>query len=215
MGTPRSIVLPDGGTVRATVRDGGNCFNLNSLVEPRPGGLLVARFDGARQFAALMTSLGIGSGEAVQIAASAADYIDTNSVPDPAGGEDAAYAAGGAALPANQLMADPSELRAVANVSARDYRLLSRWICALPTADLSPINVNTLLPEQAPLLAMLGPDTIDLARARAALAARPAAGYGSVLDFWKTPSLEGLQVPPQATQQVKVRTSAPAPAEVG
>lgn len=205
MGVERAIVLPDGATVRATVTDGGNCFNLNSLVESRPGEVLVARQFAATQFSALMIALGIGSGEATQIADAASDYIDSDNVALAAGAEDGGYA--GDRLPANQLMADPSELRAVAGVSARDYQLLRRWICALPTTNLSPINVNTLLPEQAPLLAMLGPDVLDLGLARAVLASRPPDGYGSVLSFWKTPLLEGLSVPPQATQQVQVRTA--------
>ncbi len=37
------------------------------------------------------------------------------------------------------------------------YERLRPWICALPGTALLPINVNTLLPEQAPLLAMLAP----------------------------------------------------------
>ncbi len=206
MGVERSIALPDGGLVRARVMDGGNCFNLNSLVDKRADDNLVAREEGGRQFAALMTSLGIGAGEAAQIADMATDYIDSDQVALRLGGEDSAYAGTSDALPANQLMADPSELRAVARVSARDYRLLERWLCALPVTTMSPLNVNTLLPEQAPLLAMLAPGVIDLARARAQLASRPAAGYGSVLQFWKTPPFEGLQVPTEATGQVQVRT---------
>lgn len=206
MGVERAIALPDGGVVRAQVIDGGNCFNLNSLVDRLPDDTLVAREEGGRQFAALMTSLGIGAGEAAQIADMATDYIDSDQVALRLGGEDSAYAGQGNALPANQLMADASELRAVARVSARDYRLLERWLCALPVTTMSPLNVNTLLPEQAPLLAMLAPDVLDLSRARAQLASRPAAGYGSVLQFWKTPPFDGLQVPPEVAGQVQVRT---------
>ena len=205
MGVERSIALPGGGFVRAKVGDGGNCFNLNSLVDERADGTLVARERGGQQFAALMTVLGIGSGEAAQIADTATDYIDSDQVALRLGGEDSLYTANGA-LPANQLMADPSELRAVARVGARNYRLLARWLCALPVTTMSPLNVNTLLPEQAPLLAMLAPGVLDLARARAQLASRPAGGYGSVLQFWNTPPFEGMQVPPEATRQVQVRT---------
>jgi len=206
MGVERSIELPGGGFVRARVTDGANCFNLNSLVSERADGTLVAREEGGRQFAALMITLGIGAGEAAQIADSATDYIDSDQVALRLGGEDSAYTGQGGALPANQLMADPSELRGVARVGARDYRLLQRWLCALPVTTMSPLNVNTLLPEQAPLLAMLAPGMIDLSLARARLASRPAAGYGSVLKFWTTPPFEGLQVPAEATRQVQVRT---------
>lgn len=200
MGVERSIALPDGALVRARIDDGGNCFNLNSLVEQRSG-QLVARPVGGSQFAALMTLVGIAPGEAQRIAAAATDHIDSDSSPTPGGGEDQG------ALSANRLMADPSELRTVPGVDERHYRLLERWICALPAADLSPINVNTLLPEQSPLLAMLDPVNLNLSRARAQLAGRPAAGYGSVLEFWNSAILKGLPVPPAATAQVRVRSS--------
>jgi general secretion pathway protein K len=149
-----------------------------------------------------MTLLGIGADDADRIASSAADYIDSDSSPLPAGAED-----GGGALPANALMADASELRSVAGVTARHYGILERWVCALPVAEPAPINANTLLLEQAPLVAMLAPGVLNLGRARSLLAARPADGYGSVLNFWKSPVLEGLEIPSHAAQQVKVRSS--------
>lgn len=206
MGVERTVTLPDGSVARAKVADGGNCFNLNSLVEERGGGLLVARERGARQFAALMRVLGVQSGQAEKIADMTADYIDSDGTPLRLGGEDSAYSGSAAGLPANQLMADPSELRAVAGVTPRDYQLLRPWICALPTTDMSPININTLLPEQAPLLSMLVPDVLDLSRARTVIASRPADGYEAVIDFWKSPALEGLPVAPEASQQVRLKT---------
>lgn len=203
LGAERSISLPDGGTVRAAVADGGNCFNLNGLVEASPDGRLAERPGAREQFVALMTLLGIGAGDAGRIASSAADYIDTDSSPLPAGAEDG----GRDAVPANTLMADASELRSVAGVTARHFGILERWVCALPIAEPAPINVNTLLVEQAPLLAMLAPGVLDLARARSLLSARPADGYGSVLNFWNSPVLSGLEIPSEAAQQVKVRSS--------
>ena len=66
----------------------------------------------------------------------------------------------------NTLFADAGELRAVAGMSPALYRRLRPWLCALPTSDLSPINLNTLSPEQAPLLAMLAPGQLGVERAR-------------------------------------------------
>lgn len=202
LGSERSIDLPDGSVARVRIDDGGNCFNLNSLVQRLQDGRMIARPFAARQFTALMVSLGIGQGEATVIAASATDYIDPDSLPLPGGAED-----GEAGPSANHLIAHASELRLVPNVNDRHYRLLERWICALPVADLSPINVNTLLAEQAPLVAMLVPGQIDVARARSQIAARPADGFGSVLNFWQTPVMAGVLVPPEAAEQVKVRTT--------
>lgn len=206
LGVERSMALPTGGIARVTVRDGANCFNLNSLAEGRPDGSLVARPQAVKQFVALMTLLGIEAGKADRIANSAADYIDSDSVPAPGGAEDGGQIGGGSSLSANQMMADQSELRSVRNVDGRDYQLLRRWICALPTTDLSPLNVNTLLPEQAPLLAMLGPGVLDLNLARAQLAGRPADGFGSVLEFWDTSPFAGHSLPDEATRQVQVKS---------
>jgi general secretion pathway protein K len=201
LGVERDVDLPDGSTVHARVEDGSNCFNLNSLVQRLPNGQHVARPLAARQFAALMASIGINEGEASGIAAAATDYIDPDSQPLPGGGEDDPLPS------ANQLMADPSELRLLPNVTDRHYGLLERWVCALPMTELSAINVNTLLPEQAPLLAMLLPGRWNLARARAQITSRPTDGFGSVLSFWRSPALAGIEPPAEAAEQVKVRTS--------
>lgn len=197
LGTERSIDLPDGGRIRARVEDGGNCLNLNSLVEDR-GGQLVARAAGAKQLVALMRIIGIAEGEATRIAAAATDYLDTDTTPAGTGTEQGA---------ANALMVDASELRALPGVTARHLQLLDPWLCALPTAELSPLNVNTLLPEQAPLLSMLDPAKIDLNRARAQIASRPSDGFESTVEFWNSPVMAGAQVADDAARQVRLRTS--------
>ena len=202
LGLERRIALPDGAVVRARIEDWGTCFNLNSLVLRQDDGRLAGRPQAVNQFAALMTMLGIGGGEAAQIAATASDYIDSDNLPQKLGVEDS-----GKVRAANHLMADPSELRAVTGVTDRHYRLLSRWICALPNTELSEINLNTLLPEQSPLVAMIAPGSIDPQRARAALQQRPAAGFDDPLDFWQLPGLAGIDLPSGAVGQTQLRTS--------
>jgi general secretion pathway protein K len=202
LGLERRIALPDGAVVRVRIEDGGNCFNLNSLVLRQDDGRLAGRPQAVNKFAALMTMLGIGGGEAAQIAATASDYIDSDNLPQKLGVEDS-----GKVRAANHLMADPSELRAVTGVTDRHYRLLSRWICALPNTELSEINLNTLLPEQSPLVAMIAPGSIDPQRARAALQQRPAAGFDDPLDFWQLPGLAGIDLPSGAVGQTQLRTS--------
>lgn len=200
LGAERSIDLPDGAKVRARIEDAGNCFNLNSLVERQQDGTLKERAVGGDQFKNLMRVLGIGAGEADRIASVATDFVDSDSAPLPAGSE------GGANAVPNGPMSHASELRAVAGVTPRHYAILERWLCALPSTDLSPINVNTLQPEQAPLLAMLAPTVIDVARARSQIASRPADGFGSVLNFWSSGALRGVEVPDSVSRQVQVRT---------
>ena len=200
LGFERTMALPDGAQIAARVEDGGNCFNLNSLVQQLGDGRFASRPQGVAQFKALMSLLGIGEGDAARIAAAASDYVDSDSFPLALGAED-----GRGKLPPNQLMADASELRAVAGVSDRHFSLLRPWVCALPTADLSSININTLRPEQAPLLAMLSPGKLPLSRARAALAGRPAGGFASASAFWAQPSLADAQ-PELGGDQLQVRT---------
>ena len=202
----RDFTLPlPGGEGRATLSDANNCFNLNSLVAEAAPGRLSQRSGSIRQFGGLMTGLGIDSGQAQAIAGAAADWIDSDSNDGPLGGEDEVYRSMQAAyLPANRKMADVSELRAVRGVTPKIYARLKPWICVLPVTDPVRLNVNTLAPEQAPLVAMLVPGEIGVGQARAVLAARPAGGYGSSLRFWQSGPFEGRKPPDDVAQQAGV-----------
>jgi len=205
-GRPYQLVVP-GGLVTATVADGGNCFNLNGLVQKLPDGKLVARPEAIKQFARLMRLVGISDQLARPIAAAAADWIDSDNDPQPQGAEDSHYANGERGYrTAGAMMADPSELRAVAGVTPALYDKIAPWICALPIAEPSKINVNTLRSEQAPLFAMLLPDTLDVARAQALLLTRPPQGFASPFEFWKLPASSGITPDQASSEQVAVTT---------
>ena len=206
MGTPQSIPVP-GGIATARVTDGGNCFNLNSVVMGEGEASLKVRPIGVSQFQALLQALGVDARQAQGAAAALADWIDSDSVAQPGGAEDETYAQ--APRPyraANRLMVDASELRAVNGITPAIYDLARPWVCALPVTDLSPININTLLPTQAPLFAMLLPGQLSVAQARQLLAQRPTEGYGSVPQFWKLPSLVGFSPETEVGAQVKLTT---------
>jgi general secretion pathway protein K len=94
----------------------------------------------------------------------------------------------------------------VAGVTPAVYDRLRPFLCALPATDLSPINVNTLMPDQAPVLAMLAPGRISLGSARAAIAQRPSGGWQSPADFWATRALAGVAPMPEAMSQVLLDT---------
>ena len=206
MGTPQAIPMP-GGTAIARVTDGGNCFNLNSVVAGENEANLKVRPVGVSQFQALLQALGIDARQAQVAAASLADWIDTDSVAQPGGAEDETYAR--APRPyrtSNRFMVDASELRGVNGVTPAIYDVVRPWVCALPTADLSPININTLLPDQAPLFAMMLQGQLSVAQARQLLAQRPAEGYGSTVQFWAPLASQGISPLEEVGQQVKLTT---------
>ncbi len=206
MGTPQAVPVP-GGVASVEMTDGGNCFNLNSVVIGESEAALTARPVGVAQFQALLEALGVDARQAQRAASGLADWIDSDSVPQPGGAEDETYAQ--AERPyraANRLMADASELRAVAGITPAIYDLARPWICALPVADLSPININTLLPDQAPLFAMLLPGKLSVGQARQYLAQRPAEGYGSVSQVWAMTARAGIVPEEGVDQQVKLTT---------
>ena len=180
---PFGLPLP-GGTAVARVTDGGNCVNLNGLVTMVAPGVYASSPDARVRFARLMRLLAVPAAVADQVAAGAADWIDTDADPQAGGAEDASYLGHDPAYrTAATLMADPSELRAVAGVTPELFAQLRPWLCALPVAAAAPINVNTLTPEQAPLAAMMV-DGVSVEAVRAALLKRPAQGWANPGAFW-------------------------------
>ena len=204
-GQERSFPVP-GGLIKATLQDGGNCFNINSLVKQTQD-VFSPRPEGIEQFTRLMGLLDVPQGNAFDIAAAATDWLDSDMIPSPGGAEDDHYLQQEEPYrTANALMVDVSELRAVKGVTAEIYRQIAPWLCALPTSDLSPLNINTLRPEQSVLLAMLSTAEIDIVRGRQFLAQRPQLGYASLNEFWAQPYPSSLNVSPEVQGQVKLTT---------
>lgn len=207
-GRTTRLPLPTG-VATARLDDGGSCFNLNSVVSGQPavpGAPLLVRPAGLMQFIQLMQVLGVAEPEARRVATALADWVDTDSQAMLDGAEDAAYAGRAPGYrTGNTFLADASELRAVAGVTPELYARLKPWICALPTSDLSPINPNSVAPDQAPLVAMLFPDLVPVERARALIATRPAGGWESAGAFWNAASRMGLVPGGEAQSQVQLQ----------
>lgn len=201
----REFALPlSTGAVTVRIDDAGNCFNLNSLVEGQEGNR-VLRPSGLAQLRALMTGLEIPEAEAIPLTDAIADWIDSDDLALPNGAEDAHYQ--GLPTPyrtAGRLIVDPSELRSIKGMTPAYYARLRPWLCALPAAELSPLNVNTLRADQARLIAMLSPATIDVRRAQSIIAQRPAGGVASAADFLR-PFAAGRQtLGPEPIGQLQV-----------
>jgi general secretion pathway protein K len=204
LGQVREIRLPDGGTLRAEVRDGSNCFNLNALARSQIDGTTVADNAAVQQLSQLFVILGVDGNRAAGIASAAADWVDSDLIPLPAGTEQPQ--SGSAWPPANAPFADVAELGAVQGVTPDLLGLVSPFLCALPEQAGQAINPNTLLPQQAPLLAMLAPQQLSLGAARALIAGRPLAGYASTVAFWQASGIAADAIPPGAAEQVRLKS---------
>ena len=127
-GRARDIPMPGGGLARVQVRDGGNCFNINSVVSGDPRTRLSRRESGVAEFIALMMALDVPQGDARRIAEAAADWADSDTIPGPGGAEDEAYMASPTPYrTGNTLFADVGEL---ALVSGMTPPIMARLRCA-------------------------------------------------------------------------------------
>lgn len=205
-GRPFSLPLPGSGIATARVTDGGNCFNLNGLVTQIAPGVYQSSPLQRLMFSRLMRLTGTPPQVADQIAGAASDWIDTDQDSQANGAEDQTYLGRDPGYrTAGTLMADASELRALNGMTPDVYAALRPWVCTLPLAQPAAVNVNTLAPEQAPLVAMLLPDTLPVETARRALLSRPAQGFASTTAFWTQPALASLQG--ADTSQTAVKTA--------
>jgi general secretion pathway protein K len=205
-GRPFTLPVPDGGLATARVSDGGNCFNLNGLVREMTPGAYQSASAQRPIFTRLMALVGVAPPVADQVAAAAADWIDTDAEQQAGGAEDPSYVARDPSYrTAGTLMADPSELRALNGMTPEVYAAIRPWVCTLPIAEPAAINVNTLLPEQAPLLASLMQDAISVEGVRRALLSRPAQGFASTAAFWAQPALASLSAG-EASSQTAVKS---------
>ncbi|MGO1541866.1 MAG: type II secretion system minor pseudopilin GspK [Luteimonas sp.] len=186
----RSFLFPvDDGVIRATLSDATACFNLNSVVQG-VGDMFTRRGTGVRQYVALLEALRFNAAQAQALADALADWIDSDQQREGLGHEDAGYARGRDGYrTGGTLLAEPSELRAIHGYTPAVYARLRPHVCALPTTELAPVNLNTLEDGDAPVLAMLTDGAIDVARARRVIASRPVQGWHSVDEFWNAPGM--------------------------
>jgi len=197
----------DGGVISGRIRDGGNCFNLNSVVARDARGRWTARPEGMEQFTRLLTALQINTTDAEALAAAAADWIDSDGAALPGGAEDSDYMRREPPYrTAGVLMADATELRTLRGVTEKIYAALRPFVCALPTANASILNVNTLSPDQAPLLVMIAAPGLTLNDARRAIEARPLSGYVNTDAFWAREELAAFKPADDSARQLAVVT---------
>ncbi len=189
----------ESGLIRASVRDGANCFNLNGVVTLAEDGGLVSDPVNQRRFAALMTELGVPRGEAEALAAALADWIDSDDFSGFGGAEDDFYTSLEVAYRTpGELMADVSELRLVRGFTPQLVSALAPLVCVRRTTELSPLNLNTLERHHAPLLAAyLGSEQGSLLAAQL-IEERPVGGFDTPEAFFSLPQFESQPVADEA-----------------
>lgn len=200
--TPVTLPL-DAGAMTLRLRDGSNCFNLNSLVLLGEDGALVASPGGQIQFARLLDAAGVRLPGAP--AAAVADWIDSDQVPLPGGAEDATYAVDGRSVrTGDTLLGDLGELRRVAGFSDQVVDAVAPLACVRPDASPTVINVNTILPQQAAVLSAVMGDGVSLSTAQDIIRSRPRGGWADVDAFLAHPRLSGLEAPAALRAQLAV-----------
>lgn len=185
----------ENGALTGEVRDAQNCFNLNSLVRGSEDGF-VEDPDAGERFISLLQALNIPSIDAQAIAAQATDWVDTDARPAARGAENSVYSA--RPIPhraANNLFVEREELRALPAVTPMLYGVLAPFVCALPETNRTTLNLNTLRPEQAALLAAALDNRLSRSDAALVLSRRPTTGYETVAEFWTDPLLAALEWP--------------------
>lgn len=195
---PRQFEIENGALI-GEVRDANNCFNLNALVSTTGRGGYAADEAAAERFIALMQALNIPAGDAQAIAAQATDWADSDTRPEARGAEDVQYAQRNVPhRAANTLFAEAEEMLALPVMTPLYFSRLASLVCAHPVTEQIPLNLNTLRPEQAALMAAALGNQVSQSEAALLISRRPTTGYLEVEDFWRDPLVAELEISPDA-----------------
>lgn len=202
----RDIVFPlDEGMLTIQLRDGSNCFNLNSMVEQQEDSSYITSARGLVQFARLLDLVDVRAPPGLGVML--ADWVDSDTQPGPGGAEDASYTGETNYRPPNSLLGDFSELRRVRGFNDEIMEGLAPFACVRPSAAPSEVNVNTIREEQAPVLSMLFGGDLPVSAARDVIRGRPHGGWESIDAFLAAPRLSGMVFPEGLREQLTTRTT--------
>ncbi|MFV7474677.1 type II secretion system minor pseudopilin GspK [Enterobacter pseudoroggenkampii] len=178
-------------TVVGQVEDAQDCFNVNNLlaVEKVAQGQnppAVPEKPRREQIVEqLLTQSGLSQTNADEVYLQLVDYLDGDTTTAKEGAETDAWAGVvPARQPANQMMRTIAEITLLPAFPAAAYPKVSKLLCALPDAA-SKVDVNTLKPEQAALLAALFPGKLNEDDAVRLIESRPETGWESMETFSK------------------------------
>lgn len=178
-------------TVVGQVEDAQDCFNVNNLlavenVAQGQNAPAVPEKPRREQIVEqLLTESGLSQTNAEEVYLQLVDYLDGDTTTAKEGAETDAWAGVvPARQPANQMMRTVAEITLLPAFPAAAYPKVSKLLCALPDAA-SKVDVNTLKPEQAALLAALFPGKLNEDDAVRLIESRPETGWESMETFSK------------------------------
>ena len=205
----------DNYTVLSQVDDAQDCFNVNNLLaadKPAQAQNASAVPEKPRKeqiVEQLLTDGGISQTTAEEVYLQLVDYLDGDSTTVKEGAESDAWAGVvPARQPANQMMRNIAEIRLLPAFPAPVYPKVSKLLCALPDR-VTKVDVNTLKPENAPVLAALFPGKLTEDDAARLLDARPKEGWASVEAFSKALEQNFPQLKddlPQVAEQISINS---------
>ncbi|MFT5719914.1 MAG: general secretion pathway protein K [Motiliproteus sp.] len=194
----------DGGAMSIQISDRQHCFNLNALTTLNTPEVIQSQLPLLqRQLTQLLVELDADPYQIQQLLEPLLDWLDSDTLPTGYQGvEDLHYSAlSPAYLPANGRLSDISELKLIQGFRPTEtpalefLEQLRPYLCTLPS-DALVININTLPPEQAPLLAALSKAKIRSQDIKEVLLNRPLEGYANIDAFWSQLPVSGTGQPP-------------------
>ena len=198
---PLTLPIDENGGFRLLIEDGRNCFNVNQFTNNEQVK------ESRRRLSILLTGLDFDSQNASSIAAHIQDWIDSDLTPEHDGAEEYIYLSKTPPFhPANTMMTDITELRAIEGIDEDIFERISPYLCAMADDKANKLNINTLRFDQAPLLASVFGAQDGLKAAQAIIADRPKSGYESIEAVWQSPSIIALGIKGVGKDQVTVRT---------
>lgn len=178
-------------TVVSQVEDAQDCFNVNNLLaaEKMPQGqnapAVPEKPRNEQIVEQILTESGISHTTAEEVYQQLVDYLDGDATTAKDGAESDAWAGVvPARQPANQMMRTIAEIKQLPAFPVAAYPKVSKLLCALPDSA-SKVDVNTLKPEQAALLAALFPGKLTEDDAVRLIDSRPETGWENMETFSK------------------------------
>ncbi|HDR2752164.1 TPA: type II secretion system minor pseudopilin GspK [Enterobacter asburiae] len=205
----------DNYTVVSQVDDAQDCFNVNNLLaadtsaQAQNAPAVVEKPRKEQIVEQILTDGGISQTSAEEVYLQLADYLDGDSTTVKEGAEIDAWAGVvPARQPANQMMRNIAEIKLLPAFPASAYSKVSTLLCALPDMA-AKVDVNTLKPENAAVLAALFPGKLTEDDAARLLDARPEGGWESVEAFSKALEQNFPQLKddlPQVAEQIAINS---------